>query len=278
MLDMLKAAVAAYVDFIGRVSGAMGLGASESAVSDKLTDAIIAGISTAVLAGIAYLGREAFNALRAGIEGRRIFRSAQVRYVFDARIWMRDFEKKFCPTEADKLLDLLVNGADDFRFNMASSKDGDSNELMQFIHWLESAEIYAIRQFLTYGELFDSMCGAISSEGFAKIEVGRKLSGLIKTIETGVDAYGYAEISLSTLGEKRNSVSWRYLQKLSALVLKLAVYEDRKHLVPPAEDFFAAAKSANPVTQPKHGWSPQEIQRFEKKARKKLAAALEKRG
>ena len=274
MLDMLKSAVAAYADIVKGALEILGLSSPEMEAGDKLTDTIIAGIATAILAGAAYVGREIFNALLAKIEERRKFKSAQVRYIFDAEIWMRDFAKKFCPEEAEKLLARLCDGPEDFRFSVASSKDSDSDEVMQFIHWLEATEIYRIRRFLTYGDLFDSMCDLISSESYSKIEADRKLTGLVKTIETGIDAYIYADASLATLSGGRGSVCWRYLRKLCYILLKLVVYEDRKYLLPPGEKQRKQHKGSD---TPAHGWTDDRLRAFEAGAREKLKKALDER-
>jgi hypothetical protein len=235
MLDMLKSAVSAYADIVTRGLEILGVRSPDLEAGDKLTDTLIAAIATAVLAGTAYVLREAFSVFLAKIEEKRKFKSAQVRYIFDTEIWMRDFATKFSPDDADKLLALLCCGPDDFRFGLATSKDEDSSELMLYIHWLEPEEIYTVRRSLTYADLFDSMCELISSENFSRFETDRKLTGLVKMIETGMDAYRYAEISLVILRGRRGPIWWKYLSKLCKFLLKLVVYEGRTHLSPPSE-------------------------------------------
>lgn len=167
--------------------------------SGTLYYALITAAFTALIGLVGYLGKRIVEDFQQVREERKKFRSSLIRYVYDADIWKDDFAKRFSPREFDILVKKLIESEASFRFSFGASQEEGSKDIVNYIHWLRSREIYAIRLFFAYSDLFDSLCDALSSETFGGFDRRRKVEALFKTQQVGIDTYRYAAWSLSVL-------------------------------------------------------------------------------
>lgn len=214
----------------------LGFSTTTADAPDPLANAIILAILAALLGAAGYIGKNILTAIASKWEERKKFKSAQIRYIYDAEIWMRDFRKKFNSVQAEDMLQKILKGGKNFKFGFGSSKDDDEDakEIKAAIHWLRTNEIYTIRCFLTYGELFDSSCDFISSDAFAEFSTARKVVALQKTIKCGIDCYEYAQMSVRAMQAKVEPVLLTYGRRLWDAMMRLVTYYERDYLTPPA--------------------------------------------
>ncbi|WP_037087375.1 hypothetical protein [Neorhizobium vignae] len=249
-----------------------------SAKTDQLDSAIILALLTAILATVGYLGKHLVQGLLHLREERKKYRSAMVRYVYDADIWRNDFSKNFSRAELDKWSGKLIDGPDDFKLALGSSKEEDAQDIMTYLHWLRPREIYSIRLFIAYSELFDSMCGILSSNEFAAFDRRRKLNALITTQRVGIDAYGYAVQSLEALRKPEIPLLAAWAGYLFKTIAGLVYRTERHHLNPAIRFNSADPNGAQPSHYVPPDWAADSLEEFRLNAEMRLQKVSNKRG
>ncbi|MCJ9674289.1 MULTISPECIES: hypothetical protein [unclassified Neorhizobium] len=245
--------------------------------SGQLDAAIILALLTAILATLGYLGKHLVQGLLHLREERKKYRSAMVRYVYDADIWRNDFSKNFSRAELDKWSCKLIDGPDDFKLTLGSSREEDAQDIMTYLHWLRPREIYSIRLFIAYSELFDSMCGILSSSEFAAFDRARKLNALITTQRVGIDAYGYAVQSLEALRKPEVPLLAALAVYLFKTMAGLVYRIERHHLSPAIKFSPAYPNDAQPPDYVPTDWAGSSLEEFRQNAEERLEKVSNKR-
>ncbi|EUB96170.1 hypothetical protein PMI07_001772 [Rhizobium sp. CF080] len=224
-VNVVVAQINAAIDFL--------TGSQKEIPADSLVGSVALALLTALVAVLGYVGKLAIQGLQSFYEERKKYRSALVRYVYDVDIWKNTFDKNFSHAEMEKWVTRLIQGDDKFKFNFGTSEDKDSKDIMTYIHWLRPREIYTVRLFLAYSELFDSMCDNISGDTFAGLEPSRKLNAYFITQQIGLDTYSYAEHSLKALRASDKPLALVFLQNAGIGLSRLFWVTKRHHLDPP---------------------------------------------